>query len=159
MIHFVTTRSHSYIVESLIEQHGRRQCRQWAYEQIYRLGTLPSGTWVFTDHERLSESEQRWSARIATMLEAGGARVINHPALVRTRYEILRRLKESGINSFSAMRCDSNPRPGRFPVFIRNAYDHKSKNIVLIHSQEDLARTFHKSAQRSRSILVSQGNF
>ena len=78
------------------------------------------------------------------MLEAGGARVINHPALVRTRFETLRRLKEAGINCSSAMRCDASPRPDRFPVFVRNAYDHKSRNIVLIHSQEDLDEKLRK---------------
>ena len=138
MIFFVTTQSHSVTLRNVVVRHGRRRCRQWTYEDLFRASSIPSGTWIFTDHERLSDYEQAFAAHIATKLENEGSRVLNHPALVRNRFEILRRFKEAGINSFSAMRCESSPRPSRFPVFIRNTYDHESPNSTLIENQEDL---------------------
>ncbi|MEE9344639.1 MAG: hypothetical protein V3U88_03425 [Methylococcales bacterium] len=105
---------------------------------MFRRKSVPSGTWIFTDHERLSGLQLRRAAQIATCLKNGGARVLNHPALVRSRYEILRRFEEAGINQFSVLRCDSNPEPSRFPVFVRNSYDHNSTKIALIDCQKDL---------------------
>lgn len=132
MIHFVTTRSHASTVSVLVKLHGRRRCRCWCYEHVFHQRSLPSGTWIFTDHERLSSFELALAGQVATSLEAGGARVLNHPARVYSRLEILRRLRAAGLNQFSAWPADAAPRPDAFPVFIRNAFDHSRRQIELL---------------------------
>ena len=138
MINFVTTRSHRYTLRRLVGEFGARQCRLWSYEALFTRKRLPGGTWIFTDHERLSGFELSLAARIANLLGQGGARVLNHPARVRGRYDLLAALKREGINRFSVWRCEPTPAPERFPVFIRNEFDHDSKAMELIHSQDEL---------------------
>jgi hypothetical protein len=138
LINFVTTRSHAYTVRHLVRQLGRGAARQWSYERLLRQPSLPSGAWVFTDHERLSDFEIHLAAKVAAALERGGALVLNHPAALLRRSSLLRRLEEAGINSFSAWPCESRPRPRRFPVFIRNEFDHRSAGIELIGNQAEL---------------------
>jgi hypothetical protein len=138
MIHFVTTQAHSYTNESLIERHGSQRISLWSYEQLFLTKYLNAGTWIFTDHERLSSHQISLAAHFSNMLKGNGACVLNHPAQVRSRFELLRRLFEAGINQFSVYRCESDPRPERFPVFIRNEFDHVSEVISLIETQADL---------------------
>ncbi|ESY62780.1 MULTISPECIES: hypothetical protein [Mesorhizobium] len=136
MINFVTTRSHGYTVRHLIRQLGN--ARHWSYERLFRQKELRSGTWVFTDHERLSHFEIALAAGVANRLERGGAHVLNHPARVLGRHDLLKALHAAGINCFSAWRCESQPRPNAFPVFIRNEFDHLSADFELIADQPAL---------------------
>jgi hypothetical protein len=138
MINFVTTRSHRYTVRRLVRDLGRRKCRQWTYEDLFTRRRLPGGTWIFTDHERLSDFELSLAAAIAARLERAGSLVLNHPAHVRGRLALLKLLNTEGINDFTAWPCDGSPRPARFPVFIRNTFDHKSAAIELIGDQAGL---------------------
>ena len=138
MIHFVTTGPHGTTLEFLIPRLGRTRCRDWCYDDIFRRKKLPSGSWIFTDHERLSAYELTLAARVAFHLERGGARVLNHPARVLGRYDLLRALKAEGINDFSAWRAETFPKPDSFPVFIRNEYDHRLPKPPLIPDQPTL---------------------
>ncbi|TPM41882.1 hypothetical protein [Mesorhizobium sp. B2-3-4] len=136
MINFVTTRSHGYTVRHLVRQLGNA-CH-WSYERLFRQKSLRSGTWVFTDHERLSSFEIALAAKVANRLQRGGARILNHPAHVLGRHDLLKALNAAGINHFSAWRCESGPRPNTFPVFIRNEFDHLSADLELIADQPAL---------------------
>ena len=138
MIHFITTRPHGTTLHFLIPRLGRCRCRNWYYEDVFRCKKLPSGTWIFTDHERLSAYELTLAARVAFHLERGGARVLNHPARVLRRFDLLRTLKEAGLNDFSVWRAESFPKPESFPVFIRNEYDHWLRDPLLIPDQARL---------------------
>ena len=142
MINFVTTRSHGYTVRHLVNQLGN--ARRWSYERLFRQKELRSGTWVFTDHERLSNFEIALAAKVANRLERGGARVLNHPAHVLGRHDLLKALSAAGINRFSAWRCESRPRPNSFPVFIRNEFDHLSADLELIADQPALDATLSR---------------
>jgi hypothetical protein len=138
MIHFVTTRDHAYTVRHLIARLGQGVCRHFTYEELFHQRALPRGTWIFTDHERLSAYELSLAARIAYLLRQGGARILNDPARVARRFDLLTRLKAAGINDFSVWRAESQPRPERYPVFIRNEYDHKARDLRLIQDQAEL---------------------
>ena len=142
MINFVTTRSHGYTVRHLVNQLGN--ARRWSYERLFRQKELRSGTWVFADHERLSNFEIALAAKVANRLERGGARVLNHPAHVLGRHDLLKALNAAGINRFSAWRCESRPRPNSFPVFIRNEFDHLSADLELIADQPALDATLSR---------------
>ena len=155
MINFVTTRSHRYTLRRLVADLGRNRCRKWTYETIFTRRSLPGGTWIFTDHERLSRFELSLAARIAALLEQGGATVLNRPARVRFRYDLLTALKQAGINRFSAWRCETMPKPDRFPVFIRSEFDHNSASLELIDNQQDLDAAI-AGMQRSGVPLVGQ---
>lgn len=138
MIRFVTARGHGYTLKNVAATLGRTRCAVWHYDRLFRRRGLPDGTWVFTDHERLSPYELRLAAAVADRLVAGGAVVLNHPARVRCRAELLGALRRAGINDFSVWRAEDAPRPDAFPVFIRNDYDHDAPRPELVRSQAEL---------------------
>lgn len=144
MIHFVATRSHTNTVRNLLPLPDRAVGTVWSYESLFQRKAVPAGTWVFTDHERLSVFERTLAAAVAATIEAAGSRVLNHPARVLTRYEMLKALSDAGLNSFSAWRADGHPEPRSFPVFIRNEFDHRSDTLQLIDDQASLDRVLHE---------------
>lgn len=137
MINFVTTAGFGAPVKHLLPAL-KRPTRRWTYERLVRRASLPHGTWVFTDHERLSAFEIGVAAAAAEQLRRAGCKVLNHPAEVRTRFGLLDALWREGINAFRAYRADESPKPERFPVFIRREYDHRDDARDLIHSQVEL---------------------
>lgn len=141
LIHFVTTRTHRYTLINLVNRKGFESSRIWSYEYLFLRRRAPGGLWIFTDIERLSAAELETAAMLATDLQQGGAIVLNHPARVQGRFETLRRLKQAGINRFSAWRAESDPSPDQFPVFIRNEYDHRQRQFDLIYTQNALNET------------------
>jgi hypothetical protein len=153
MIHFVTTRDHAYTLTHLAERLGRKRCRIHHYERLFQRKRLPTGTWIFTDHERLSAYELDLAARVAARLEKGGARILNHPARVLRRFDMLSALKQAGINQFSAWRAETFPSPGSFPVFIRNEYDHDAGDCPLIPDQAALDSRLADLRQRGHSLV------
>jgi hypothetical protein len=152
MIHLVTTRDHAYTLEHLAKRLGRGLCRVHHYERLFQRKRLPTGTWIFTDHERLSAYELALAARVAARLEQGGARILNHPARVLRRFDLLSALKQAGINSFAAWRAETFPAPGSFPVFIRNEYDHDANGSALIPDQAALEAKLAGLQARGHSL-------
>jgi hypothetical protein len=153
MIHFVTTRDHAYTLTHLADRLGRGQCRVHHYERLLHRKRLPAGTWIFTDHERLSAYELDLAARVAARLEKGGARILNHPARVLRRFDMLNALKQAGINRFSVWRAETLPSPGSFPVFIRNEYDHDAGDSPLIPDQAALEARLADLQERGHSLV------
>lgn len=137
MINFVTTLGHGYTLRHLLPAL-EPPARKWSYELLVRQLRLPMGTWIFTDHERLSAFEMSVAASVAQQLRHAGCKVLNHPAEVKSRFAQLDALWREGINQFRAFRAEDFPSPSRFPVFIRHEYDHNVQGRVLIHSQAEL---------------------
>lgn len=153
MIHFVTTRDHAYTLTNLVDRLGHGRCRIHHYERLFQHKRLPGGTWIFTDHERLSAYELGLAARVAARLEKGGARILNHPARVLRRFDMLTALKNADINRFSVWRAETFPSPGSFPVFIRNEYDHDAANPPLILDQAALDLALADLQERGHSLV------
>lgn len=144
MITFVATAPHLYTFRAL---HGKvlgplmPQTRWIGYEELFASRGLRAGTYVLTDFERLHPAEVRLAAHIWRFYrDRPGFRFLNDPARVRTRYGLLRALKEAGINDFDAYCAEGYPRPRRFPVFLRIASDHAGPIGGLIGTQEELDR-------------------
>jgi len=95
---------------------------------------LPEGTVIFSDVDRLSKRERHAAIALADRLLLAGRRVLNHPANVLGRVELLRRLKLSGINPFSLYRLVelANVRSLRYPVFVRTDSEHSGSLSPLI---------------------------
>ena len=137
MISFVTAAGLGKPLRHLLPQL-RQPARRWTYERLARRRRVPMGTWIFTDHERLSAFELNVAADVASQLRRAGCRVLNHPATVRSRMNLLEALHAAGINAFRAYRADEQPKPHRFPVFIRREFDHRGDARTLIGSQPEL---------------------
>ncbi len=137
MINFLTTRDHAYTLENPRAAIGSA-IRIRTYEWLFGQNKLPGGTWVFSDHDRLGGHELTWAAVAATALEAAGVRLLNRPANVLNRYELLLKLKMEGINCIGAWRANEMPHPDSFPVLLKSDHDHLQSHVALIADQSSL---------------------
>ncbi|MGH2349644.1 MAG: hypothetical protein ACRDFT_09290, partial [bacterium] len=97
---------------------------------------------------RMAEDAARlWQALVA----AGAGRVVNHPTRVVRRYELLRRLREAGINRSDVYRVTEVRAPRRWPVFIRRECDHKGAMTDLLHGPDQLDAALKKMDQQGQS--------
>lgn len=65
--------------------------------------------------------------------------MLNDPRRALRRFELLRALRNEGVNSFSAHRADELVTPTRWPVFVRGEHDHEGNASALLESGEELA--------------------
>ncbi len=137
MINFVTAAGHGSTLRHLLPTL-KAPARRWSYERLVRRPSLPAGTWIFTDHERLSPFELSVAAEAAECLRRAGCRALNHPARVLSRFALLQALHAAGINDYRAYRADEDPAPTRFPVFLRREFDHRGDDRVLLDTKAEL---------------------
>jgi hypothetical protein len=158
LIIFVITKDHRYTLEQIIpDVIGRRTARIMSYDQLFRQTRITAGCLVFTDHDRLRHHELVHAAALARRCSAAGIRVLNDPARVRQRYDLLFHLHREGMNRFRAYPAVERPRPQRFPVFLKCETDHRQDFDVLIPDQASLDRTLDAVCDQGtplRDLLV-----
>lgn len=135
-----------------------------------RTGTLslrtapPAGSpFAFTDLEILRDRELPLVARLADRLQEAGTRILNHPARSLTRFELLRALRDAGINSFGVERGGPGTSPSRWPVYVRDDRSHDDGSMSeLFHGPDDLSSYFSELRRkgidpRARSLVEYAG--
>jgi hypothetical protein len=158
MLRLITTRGHEYTVEHLVNYDMRGAevppCAVENYDQFLRKKQVPRGTYIFTDLERLTPWELRVVGEAYGQLAGDGrCRVLNNPARVMCRYELLRNLHEEGINEFDVIRGDERRWPERYPVFLRHEQDHgRPLSAELLKSREELAAALEKARREGMSL-------
>ena len=142
MIHYLACAGH--------DRHTMRRFRRWwagpladririhAYERPPR--AAEPGLYIFSDLERLRPDERAAAAEAHARLSASGPafRVLNDPARVLGREELLRALHGRGVNAFRAWRVDEALAGARFPVFIRAANAHEGSFTGLLRRPEEV---------------------
>jgi hypothetical protein len=147
MIVFLSAPSHAHEVAALTRRkYGEDlpRVRRLSYSRAFCSRHLPVASYVFTDFERLYPWEQVCAANLYRTLRAMGQRCLNDPAHAMTRFELLRMLHRAGINPFTVYRAEDDPRPARFPVFIRAEAAHDEPVSGLLETQEALDDTLEK---------------
>lgn len=138
MVIYLSRWEHTYTVKSPIR---KKLFRCLSYDEVFAAKSLPCATYIFTDFDRLSQWELELASCVYKNLQNGGARVINHPAQVACRYELLRRLYRAEVNSFNAYRPSLGEWPTRYPVFVRRDSFHDGMLSGLIDTREALVAT------------------
>jgi hypothetical protein len=150
MIVFLTTADHQYTVSSIRDGEFGFPTPAVAietYENIVRRPSVEKATYIFTDFDRLTPQELRIVADLFRAFQEAGLRALNNPAQVKLRFEYLKEMNRTGINPFTAYRADDEPKPKRFPVFLRSENDHVQSGAVLLANQTELdARLAHLRA-------------
>ena len=145
MIHLLVTRAHSYTVQEYLQIWGRdlrRRVGALYYEDLAFGPRLSPGTYIFGDLERLNEPQMEL-ARLAWRQMAqrpGDFRLLNDPAKVLRRYEMLKALHAAGVNDFAAHRMNNGSLPKRFPLFLRRESEHDGALSPLLNSREEMDR-------------------
>ncbi len=133
MIIFVVTPEHPYTLRAVVQELPGLHLRIATYDQLFAMTRAPRATYVFTDLDRLPAWRVRDAARVYRQLRDGGARVLNDPARLPSRYGLLRKLHRQGINEFDAYRVEDGSVPVRWPVFLRSEGGHDAPLTDLIY--------------------------
>ncbi len=159
MIHYLVTADHDYTLRWFLRDctpADRPQTRIWHYErQPWRRG-LPPGAYVFTDLERLRDSELARAAELHSRLLAAGPgyRVLNDPARTLRRYDLLRALADRGWNPFRVFRATESLEHVRFPVFLRFASRHDGNLTSLLADHAALKAALARFRGDAADVLV-----
>ena len=162
MIHYVVSASHRGGIDSFLATRGRSLAafvRPVTWDRLFSMGSVPAGTYVFTDADRRGAVGASRAAHIWSALEAAGpgVRLLNHPIRARLRYELLRHLRERGWNAFDVYRATEARLPQRYPVFLRGEYDHKGHRSEPLHGPEQLVgavESFERQGRSRETLLI-----
>lgn len=161
MLHFLVTAGHEYTLSQYFSQWGA--CLRSAVSIVHyesrpwRHAAAP-GVWVFTDLERLDPDELSDAKEFASRLKSDPSRwrVLNNPARVLCRYELLQRLADAGYNQFRAYRLTELPATLRYPLFLRRERDHSGRQSPLLAGPEALRHALEQdpSLARDNTLLA-----
>ena len=146
MITFVTTYSHNYTHTSVAAIRSDFRCI--SYPALLAHHSLPRGTYIFTDFDRLGFFQLELAAHVYRVLQAAGCVVLNDPARVLHRLTLLQRLYRQEINSFQAWPATDLEFVDQFPVFIRTASAHRGVLTDRLENHHDLAQALEQLLAR-----------
>jgi len=168
MIYYLSRKHHQYTMRKRLRdvaipvpwrEELLRRLRLLSYEDAFRLKALPVGTYIFTDLDRLNSEQTERAAILWEALRSSGhdLKILNHPVRSMRRFELLRQLRERGINDFDVCRL-TDRRPLRFPVFIRRESEHLGSLTPLLRSPEELEAAIEtlvaSGANRDDKLIV-----
>jgi len=160
MIVLITTRGNGYTLKSLVDGTfgvPTPNFKTTNYERLFGSWWVARATYIFGDLERLAPWELFLAADLYRSMRKAGLRCLNDPARAMARVELLVALHDAGINSYSVFRADAQPRPPRFPVFIRPEHSHETPQSKLYGDQQSLELALKKLQESGlplRGLLV-----
>jgi hypothetical protein len=158
LIYYLSTREHLYTLGQFLESWAPELADRFvpvAYQEIVSGLTRPQpGTYIFADLERLSSAALQAVAQFRHSLAPLGerVRVLNEPSRVLRRYDLLRTLYDSWINSFDAYRLTEKRRPRSWPVLLRREWDHSGAIGGLIGTSAHLDAVVQALLARGESL-------
>jgi len=141
MIRFLHTRGHGYTIRAVKTDPHAPAIGCLNYDALIRARALRSGTYIFTDIDRLSFWDLEHASHLYLQMKNAGLRVLNNPATVRTRYPLLRALRAAGLNDFNAYRVDDLDAIEHYPVFVRKIHGHREPLSELLQNRQDLQKS------------------
>lgn len=143
MVFFLVTKEYSFTITTYLDTWGKElagRIRLLSYEDLPKLKKLETGTYIFSDIERLNSFQAEKAVHTLDHLSNGKSKIhiLNHPTHSMRRYELLRNLYEIGLNQFNVYRLTEARMPQRFPVFLRGENDHNSSITPLLYKHEEL---------------------
>lgn len=154
MIHYHVRERHAHTMRGFLKHWApslRAHVAVLPYEATFGRRTLPPGTHVFSDVERLRPSEIRLATALADRVARAGSRVLNHPRDVLTRHALLDALYAAGINRFRSHRR-LDPDRIRYPVFLRSEREHDGPLTPLLHGPREVRRARRRLALRPLAL-------
>lgn len=151
MIILLCTRPHTNTAAPL-QACRRFDFRVQNYDRALRSRSLPWGTYIFADLDRLGFWELEMAARLHRVLGAAGMRVLNNPARVLQRFALLARLHHDGFNRFAVWRVEELDRPARYPVFLRTQSAHRGVMSGLLMNADEVEAAIEQALLRGLPI-------
>ena len=157
MVFYVVTREHSYTMKAYARDWDR--LRLVFYDDLFEALSLPIGTYIFTDLDRLTSSERQLAAAAWRQLAASTPRMklLNNPETVLCRYELMCELSKAGENQYRARLLAHDLDGLRYPVFVRCEREHEGSITPLLHNPTALRGALVWAGikgYRARELLV-----
>jgi hypothetical protein len=162
VIFFVAPREDLEGITEYLQQAGAavgRRLTTVTYDDIVARRRLAVGTYIFAAIDELTPTEREIAMRCCEELRRASPdiRLINQPAEVRLRYDLLRTCFELKRNTFRVRRASQFHRCRRFPVFVRPEHEHLGSLTPMLHSRRQLVRALVESVVRGyrlRDLLI-----
>ena len=151
MIYFLVSRGHTATLLDVLNWNPHK-VQLLHYDDVFPMRELPDATYIFTDFDRLGHRELERAAQLYLQLKQSGAKVLNNPALVKTRYSLLRALSAAGWNDFNVYRADDPPGEMRFPVFLRKIREHSLPLSDLLQTREEVDQTIQTATNAGQPL-------
>lgn len=125
-----------------------------SYEELFALRFAPSGHYIFSDFDRLSQFETEIAISLADALKnhSRDIKIYNNPRSVLERYPLLKKLNKEGINRFTVTRLDGEDMPTHYPVFIRSEDGCQLPDTGLIYTKDELLSAIKDLRIQGRSL-------
>jgi hypothetical protein len=162
MIFFVAPAEELWEITDVLEQSGpalRQRLTTVTYDEIVARRRLSLGTYIFAAIDVLTPTEREIATRCCEELrgESPDIRLINHPAEVLLRSDLLRTCFEQKRNTFRVRRASDFYRCRQFPVFVRPAREHLGSLTPVLQSRRQLVRALVSAVVRGyrlRDLLI-----
>jgi hypothetical protein len=157
LINILVTAGHDTTIRPYIETWVPERVDRFSiitYEDLAHLETIPAGSTIFGDLERLDAAQMRLAREVRDCLidQAPGVQVLNDPDHALLRYDLLVQLHEAGEIPYRAYRLSDTTTPERFPVFIRNEHDHTGPRTRLLNDQNEVDAAILRLIVRRRPL-------
>jgi len=161
MIIFLSNPFHRYTHKKLCRRKDIPEVCCKSYDWLLRQRTLPHGTYIFTDRERMDSWELRiFQCYYNHINQLGeGYRAINNPGTMLNRRALLRKLYSRGINPINVYAVTERVLPQQYPVFIRNENDHQKPLTPLLQTKEELENALLELADQGvpeEGLLITE---
>ena len=135
--------THNQLIETMKKKGVKLKIRD--YQSLFRLRSLPAGTYIFTDRERLDHWQLRACGRLYQALSEYPEyyKLYNNPAQILSKHGMLRQLFRTGINPFDCYTVTERTAPVRYPVFLKTEYEHKRPIGGLLENKSQLHDAIH----------------
>ena len=145
MIYFIFNRNNSFTLKRYLEGRGKSLADRIGiiyHDQLQDLEQIQCSTLIFSDLDFLDQQELTIMSGIYKELATNYPQIklLNDPAKLKLRYDLLRSLFDQGMNPFNVYRFGEPLDNIRFPVFIRQENGHLGALTGLIYSHNDLRK-------------------
>jgi hypothetical protein len=162
VIFFIAPKQETWCMEAYLRQEGQElagRIRILTYEEIATQQEIPMGTCIFSAIDQLSQTEREIAelCRKALSDASPGITVINRPADVLCRFDLLTKCFELKRNTFRVMRPSKFYQCQKFPVFIRNERRHTGSITGLLYTRRQLTQALAKAVlqgHRPRDLMI-----
>lgn len=122
------------------------------YEDVFRTMKVPTGPMIFTDMDLLGPRQREAAASMAEAVRRARPEtpILNHPAFMCERFELLRRARAAGLSPVEAVRLDSAETPSRYPVFIRGEDGANGPETELLKDAAEFAEAVEELRRKGK---------
>jgi hypothetical protein len=163
-LYYFCGRNHAYPLGIFAAFYARKiapAIRIIPYQTLGRIDRFGPGAYIFTDLDRMTAPATVRLRELIEPLKAAGRLVLNDPARVLGRFDLLKRLHGTGLNAFNVHRIGDWKEVRRFPVFIRHENSHKELVTDLIEDPAALGNAIGEIADEADAgdlMIVEFGN-